>query len=274
MLLGLAIQIIPIVLVFFIPETLNYHGTAPEESTTTSSASSTCSGKESSVWKKSVGRLRDSFSFLASDPRMLFIMPAFGLHMLLINRDILRQYISTRYHVSISSATVLLSVRSGLMMIICLFLLPAVNHLFRIRWQISPKRSDLLLSRSSCAAMALGFWLIALSPSIPLLVAAMVVNTFGWGLILFLRSLMTSLVEPHHVARLNTFVGIFDTAGLMIGSPGLAWLFEKGVELGGFWMGLPFFVCGGAVALVGIALAAISVRDDGGGSADGEDDGV
>lgn len=124
--------------------------------------------------------------------------------------------------------------------------------------------------------MAAGFLLIALAPSIPLLVAAMVVNTFGWGLILFLRSLMTSLVEPHHVARLNTFVGIFDTAGLIVGSPGLAWLFEKGVDLGGMWIGLPFLVCAGVVGLVGVLLAGIALGDDGDRnvSANGDEDSV
>jgi MFS family permease len=261
MLLGLGVQILPIVLAFFIPETLNYNETAPEE-LIPSSSSSSCSSKEASIWKKSRDALKDSFSTLSSDSRMFYLMPAFCLHMLLINRDVLRQYISTRYHISISTATVLLSVRSGLIMLLCLFLLPAINHLFRKHWNIPPKRSDLLLSRFSCLAMALGFLLIALAPSIPLLVAAMVVNTFGWGLILFLRSLIISLVEPHHIARVNTFVGIFDTAGLMIGSPGLAWLFEKGVEIGGMWIGLPFLVCAGAVAIVAIVLSGISIGDE------------
>lgn len=90
----------------------------------------------------------------------------------------------------------------------------------------------------------------------------MVVNTLGWGLILFLRSLLTSLVEGHHVARVNTAASMFDTVGLMVLSPGLAWMFEKGVEKGEFWMGLPFLACAGAVAVVAIVLGGIGVRQE------------
>lgn len=193
--------------------------------------------------------------------------------MLLLNRDTLLQYISTRYAISIARATVLISIRSGLIMLLCLIILPAVNHLFRTHLGFGPKRSDLLLSRASAVAMALGFFFIALAPSIPLLVAAMVVQTFGWGLTLFLRSLLTSLVEFHHIARLNTLVSVFDTIGLMIGSPLLALLFQKGVELGGMWIGLPFIVCAGVVAVIAVILGGIGVgRHEVGEGGDDSDD--
>lgn len=110
--------------------------------------------------------------------------------------------------------------------------------------------------------MGLGFLLIALAPTIPLLMVAMALNSLGWGLTLFLRSLMTSLVEEHHIARLNTLVGVVDTMGFMIGSPALAWAFGKGLELGGWRTGLPFLICAGALAIVVVSLAGIRVNGD------------
>jgi MFS family permease len=192
-----------------------------------------------------------------ADTRLLLMFPAFFIHLILVQRDILMQYISTRYHISLAKATVLISIRSGLMLLLCLILMPSLNDLFRTRWRYHPQRADLLLSRSSVLIMSIGFLFIALAPTLPLLIIAMVINTLGWGLTLFLRSLMTSLVEGHHVARLNSFLGIFDTTGLMIGSPLLAVTFEKGVELGGWWVGLPFFGCAAVTGLIGFFLAFV-----------------
>jgi hypothetical protein len=266
MILGIMIQFISVLTAFFLPETLNYNVSPDEEADSDfSSVSSINPDKSLSTWQTIIESAKDSTAFLTTDSRILLIVPAFLIHMLFVNRDILLQYISTRYALSLSRATVLISVRSGLIMLLCLIILPAVNHLFRKRLNFGPKRSDLLLSRVSVIALALGFFFIALAPSISLLIAAMVVNTFGFGLTLFLRSLLTSLVEAHHVARLNTFIGVIDTTGLMIGSPLLAYSFEKGIELGGLWLGLPFLVCTGVLAVIGVILAGISVgRDEAG----------
>lgn len=110
--------------------------------------------------------------------------------------------------------------------------------------------------------MGLGFLMIALAPTIPLLMIAMALNSFGWGLTLFLRSLMTSLVEEHHIARLNTLVGVVDTMGFMVGSPFLAWAFGQGLELGGWRTGLPFLICAVALAVVVVFQTGIRIRAD------------
>jgi hypothetical protein len=260
---GVIIMGMSVLVAFFLPETLNY-SVLPEEEMDSSLSSTPRSNSDNqlSLWRTILDNVKDSTAFLSTDIRILLILPAFLTHLLFVNRDILLQYISTRYALSLSQATVLISIRSGLVMLLCLIILPAVNHLFRKCLNFSPQRSDLILSRASLIALALGFFFIALAPSVPLLVTAMVINTFGFGLTLFLRSLLTSLVEAHHVARLNTFIAVFDTTGLMFGSPLLAYLFEKGIELGGLWLGLPFLVCAGVLALIGIILSAISIGRD------------
>lgn len=66
----------------------------------------------------------------------------------------------------------------------------------------------------------------------------------GSGYASLLRSLLNSLVEPHHVAIVNTLIGFIDTVGLMVISPVLSQALRTGVNLGGMWIGLPFMVAG------------------------------
>lgn len=262
MLSGVAIMAIPLLLVLYLPETLNYNAPATEYGIE-SSASSTISTKPEPLVRKMFQTIGSSLSFLGSDVRILFILPAFFLHMLILNRDTLLQYISTRYGISIASATVLISVRSGLILFSLLLFLPAMSYLLRHRLQLSSQKSDLVLAQGSTIIMGLGFLMIALAPTIPLLMVAMTLNSFGWGLTLFLRSLMTSLVEEHHIARLNTLMGVVDTMGFMVGSPFLAWAFGEGLELGGWRTGLPFLICAGALGVVVVFQAGIRIREEG-----------
>jgi hypothetical protein len=262
MLLGLGIMAIPLVFAFCLPETRNYNTVAPESDSGIASSASSMTSKPSPPFRRLQRSIGSSLSFLASDTRIILILPAFFLHMLILNRDTLLQYISTRFGIPISSATVLISIRSGLILFALLLFLPAMSYLFRHRFHLSSQKSDLALAQGSTIIMALGFLLIALAPTVPLLMFAMALNSLGWGLTLFLRSLMTSLVEEHHIARLNTLVGVVDTMGFMIGSPFLAWAFGEGLALGGWRTGLPFLICAGALGVVAIFLASIRIRQD------------
>ena len=258
LILGLAVELIALGLVTFIPETLNYSGSLSPTPTPSSPGSAT-SVKPVRTCRRQLHLARDSISFLISDVRVVLILSAFAVHMLLLNRDILLQYISTRYHTTLALATVIISLRSGLILLLCLVVLPATTLFFRRRF--GPKRSDLLLSRASAYLIALGFLMIGLAPNRPLLFFALVINSMGWGLFTFLRSLLTSLVEAHHVARLNTFIGVFDTIGYMIGSPLLALFFRTGLELRGVWSGLPFLFYAAVVAMIGMTLTGITIRE-------------
>ncbi|KAE9972149.1 hypothetical protein EG328_005163 [Venturia inaequalis] len=258
MFLGLALQLVPLFLYHRLPETLGYNAkpSIPPSSLSSSPSPSIHSTKRSRT-EGVLEALQDSYTFVMSDRRLLLMFPAFFIQLILMSRDVLMQYISVRYQISLAKATVLISIRSGLILVLNLVLWPLLTWLFRTKWRFHPQKADLLLSRSSVLIMSVGFLFIALAPTLPLVVVAMIFNTFGWGLTLFLRSLLTSLVEGHHVARLNSFLGIFDTTGLMVGSPLLALAFEKGVELGGVWIGLPFFGCAAVTGLIGFFLAFV-----------------
>ncbi len=254
MLLGLTVEIISILFLSLIPETLNYSDGLPPNSGSPS-ISTAISPQHQPWWRKLLEEARGCISFLMSEIRIVLIVSAFIVHMLFLNRDVLLQYISSRYGITLAHATVLISVRSGFILILCVIVLPLVSLFCRSR--LGPKRSDLLLSRTSAAIIALSFLGIGLATNLPLLCLALVFNSLGWGLFSFLRSLAISLIEAEYVARLNTLIGIFDTVGLMVGSPLLAVLFTRGLEVGGLWVGLPFFFCAGIVALLTFMLVGL-----------------
>lgn len=257
MFIGLALQLVPLFLYPRLPETLGYNAIPTIPPSPLSSLGSSIHSTKRTRTGRLLEALQESYTFVMSDKRLLLMFPAFFIHLILMSRDVLMQYLSVRYQISLARATVLISIRSGLILVLNLALWPLLTWLFRTKWRVHPQKADLFLSRSCVLIMSIGFLAIALAPTLPLVVVAMMFNTFGWGLTLFLRSLMTSLVEGHHVARLNSFLGIFDTTGLMVGGPLLALAFTKGVEMGGLWIGLPFFGCAAVTGLIGFFLAFV-----------------
>ncbi|KAM7210972.1 MFS transporter [Rhypophila decipiens] len=293
MLLGLAMEPFGITIVFLIPETLRYKDrssdlaeresspavgvplhtySAAPDTPSTSTALATLVDADGfypsswTAWRKSMYRRaqRPIVFQILSDTRIVLIVATFSVHMLFLNRDLMLQYISSRYQVTLAQATALVSIRSGLAFLLCVALLPIVNAYCRNKLfaEHVAQRSDMFLIRTSSVFLTLGFLGIGLAPNLPLLVASLVINSLSWGLWSLLRSLSTDLVrEAHHVARLNSLIGIgiIDTVGLMVGSPALAAMFTKGMELGGPWRGLPFVVCGAAVAVLTLILACVGV---------------
>ncbi|KAK3361280.1 major facilitator superfamily domain-containing protein [Lasiosphaeria ovina] len=259
MLLGLGIEFLGILALLFIPETLSYDDSSvsPTPDSTSALSTPTTLISRPSLWRKVSARAHRSLSFLTSDIRILLIVSTFHVHMLFNNRDVMLQHISARYNITLAYATALVSIRSGLAFLLCVIVLPIVNLYSRNRF--GSQLSDLVLTRISAVFLSVGFLGVGLAPNLPLLIAGLVINSLSWGLFSFLRSLSTSLVEAHHVARLNSLIGVIDTAGLMVGSPLLAILFTWGMDLHGQWSGLPFLVCAGVVAILTLILTRVSV---------------
>lgn len=83
--------------------------------------------------------------------------------------------------------------------------------------------------------------------------------TFGTGFSASVRSLVTLMVASEHVPRLYTSIAISDTVGSLVAGPFLALIFHLGLGLGGAWIGLPFLVSAGMMALVGVLVFAVRV---------------
>ncbi|KAF2460314.1 major facilitator superfamily domain-containing protein [Lineolata rhizophorae] len=255
-----ALLILAIISVIFLPETLNFKhnlegksrssspGTQPRRSPTVKPSKTT----------STLSRIRDSTAFLWADWRIPVLLPTFIVHMLVVSDagTILLQLISSRFNISLAKATVIVSLRAGCVTLLLLVILPFVSSFIQRRFGLSALRRDLVLARATCACLCIGLLGIALAPNLPLMVIALVVSVPGYGTMLLVRSILTTFVEKHHVARLYTIIGVVDTAGLMAGAPLLAELFKKGGAMGGLWSGLPFL---STAVMVGLVFFAVSI---------------
>ena len=59
------------------------------------------------------------------------------------------------------------------------------------------------------------------------------------------RSLAATLVPASDIGMMSTLLGLAQSLGTMIAGPALALTFKRGMELGGFWFGLPYMVAAG-----------------------------
>ena len=209
--------------------------------------------------KLAAWRFGKAASFLVEDMRVFILLCCFMIGMLTLeSNNVLLQYVSKRFDWSLSQATLFLSIRYVLNVFILIILLPLVGRLLQSRLHLTAAAKDLWLSRAGILLKLFGFIVIGGAPNIPLLGIGLTLLVSGGGTMLCMRSLITSLVEPQHIARLYNAISVLDTLGLMTGGPVMAACFRWGMKSGGSWIGLPFWFCGLLVALVGVALWILS----------------
>ena len=132
-----------------------------------------------------------------------------------------------------------------------LLILPFGSWVMTKRFGINPVKRDLQLARISSAFIILGSLLLAVAQVPWMLILALVVFGLSAGYSSQCRAVITALVEPHMLATVNTTMSMVETVLSLIGTPAIAWLLGKGLEKGGAWQGLPYFV----FALVGLIVA-------------------
>jgi MFS-type transporter involved in bile tolerance (Atg22 family) len=78
------------------------------------------------------------------------------------------------------------------------------------------------------------------------------ITVFGGGYVFSMRSYLTSLVAKDEVAFLYSLIAVFEGVGTLLSTPLLAKTLAKGIQLGGRWIGLPFFVVSILYSLSGL----------------------
>ena len=174
--------------------------------------------------------------------------------------QLLLQYVSKRYSIKLSKAILLTTIRMGVITLLLFSILPYISDAIMRRYRLSAERKDLYLARTSLVLLAVGWTLVGLAPNLPLVAIALTISSLGYGSWLLLRSFLTSLVPKHYIARLYSVLSIVDTLGLMIGSPLMAGLFSRGLALGGFWIGLPFYFLGIVAGCFSVLMFAVGLR--------------
>lgn len=208
-----------------------------------------------SAWQQLVHLLRTdarvtTLFILRNRPLMWLVIPfVFSVAGRFVQQLVL-QYATKRYGWSWSQVAFLLTIRSTTNLATCLVLLPLASaallrsgRLFGIDG--SSLRKDLWLARVSGVLLVAGSLLIAFAVTPWLLSIALVVFSLGGGYSATMHSLLNSFVEPHHLAMLNTLLGMLEVSGLMVAAPLLFGALQRGVALGGAWTGLPFMLAAG-----------------------------
>lgn len=252
------------------PETLDirsHHSDRRINSSATVSTSPTLSAYASSK-PPLMTKLRSAVSFLTRDWRVPILILPFAMHMLVGNSSqLVIQYISKRYGLTLAKSTFLMTIRNAVNCALMFFILPYMSTMVMSMYALSSLRKDLYLARVSQLLVAIGWTCVAFSPNIWMVTCGLGIASLGSASLLLLRSFIASLVSSHEVARVNSIMAIVDSIGLIVGNPLLARLFKTGLSLGGVWVGLPFFFVGIISTLAAVVFILVQLRNG-----EGEDD--
>jgi MFS family permease len=210
-----------------------------------------------SLWAKCRANYRfymKPYLFILNRKAVMLLLSSFLVYRLSRGSSwFLSQYISTRYHWTLAQANMLVSSRPTVSIPVFLWGLPWLK-----RRVLDPRRTatekDLWLARASILCLTLGTLGIGLSPSIATLIPAMIVQTSGSGFMFLARSIITTLVERDETARLYTVIEILQSVGNIVASLSITGVFQLGLRLGGFWIGLAWMMTSTLFCMVGAAI--------------------
>ncbi|OAA66693.1 Major facilitator superfamily domain, general substrate transporter [Niveomyces insectorum RCEF 264] len=168
----------------------------------------------------------------------------------------LLQYIRQRFNWTYEKASVLLTVRAAVNLVLLLVALPALNRLLATRG-VSAQVKDLFISRLSVALFAVGSLAIALAPLVSLATLGVVIFALGSGFSPAARSLATTFCHQNEAGLLYTALAIAQTVGGLTAGPLLALSFQWGLHLGREWTGIPFAIVAGLFACGFLAISFV-----------------
>ncbi|KAJ5499369.1 Major facilitator superfamily domain general substrate transporter [Penicillium expansum] len=171
------------------------------------------------------------YRFILNRKPVLLLLTAFLVYRLSRGSSwFLTQYISTRYSWTLAQSNFLVSARPTVSIPLFLFGLPFLkSRVLNPPTFIDRKRS---LARA----------------------AHMIVQTSGSGFVFLARSIITTLVERDETARLFTAIEIIQSLGNVVASLSITTVFQIGLRLGGFWIGLAWMMTSTLFCLVGVAI--------------------
>ncbi|KAM0263939.1 hypothetical protein ACHAQJ_000974 [Trichoderma viride] len=207
------------------------------------------------AWFSAKNDVSHVWRFIFASKTVVLLLLAYGpfyLIKLAFALDIL-QYMTGRFKWEWSTATYINTVSSLTAVFTLLVLLPLSSSILTKRFRHNSISRDLFLARASIAIFIAGSLLTALADVPWLFICAMVITNIGVGVSSLCRALLNAVVEPHTIATLNTTMSTMETFMGFVGAPVMGWLLGHGMELGGVWMGLPYF----ATTLLGVAVMVV-----------------
>lgn len=245
--MGLGTLIFGTSLVVFIPETL--HQRASETGQLNSSSEHSSSSKRGKSNFLTLRKISDALERAYESSTVLHSVPILLLLMTFVTDPVGRQsmdlslrYISKRFSWALSQTGFLLSLKAFVNIILLLGILPSLSYYLTERLHFSTKAKDLSLARYSAVMLVVGALIFAASPSIGLTIFGLIIYTTGGGLTSLTRSLITTLVDKEHIARLYSAIAVVEITSSLAAGPSIAALYAVGLKAKGPWIGLPYYV--------------------------------
>lgn len=138
--------------------------------------------------------------------------------------------------------------------------LPVISQLLLTKAKLPPLIKDKWIVVGSAAMLTLGSGCITIATTSALFITSLVIFQLGCGFEFAFRGLTTELVDESHVAMLFTAQSVFMTLSEVAAGPVLAGLYRKGLDLGGFWLSMPFLVSTFLFATTTVITFVVRVR--------------
>lgn len=230
--------------------------------------------QDTSLLTSVMERFRTLGAVLASHPRNFTLMLICFLLASLASSDtkLLVQYISKRYSWTFASAGYLISGKAVVNFVLLTAVIPRVLRCSASAVS-SSDRLNVRFANACFLISVLGAFAIALAATIWLLVPALFVYALGSALPIFTLSLLKSpsitsarsqdddesASEAQVETHIFSIVMLVKTLGSLIGAPLMAFLWVRGIGLGGTALGMPFFISSGLYAVATLVFSQIKV---------------
>ncbi|KAI9368149.1 hypothetical protein BJX61DRAFT_537483 [Aspergillus egyptiacus] len=195
------------------------------------------------------------------DVNILLVMASFFVCQLgRMISGITLQYAAAKFRWKFDKASLLVSLRAGVNLFVLVAVIPTLSHILVKRLNLNGVVKDKQITQMNALCLVLGSFLMFLAAAPETLVLGQTIFAFGFAFSVTARSFLAGMVDPAHIGAVFTGATTMLYAGLMIGGPMLAKMFQWGLQLGGIWVGLPFLL---AALLFTLALGAISAARPG-----------
>ncbi|OAR01629.1 hypothetical protein LLEC1_03284 [Akanthomyces lecanii] len=171
------------------------------------------------------------------------------------------QYIAKKFDWSWSQANLLASIKTFTRLTLMLAVMPLVSQLLN-RAGMAPMVKDAQISRYAMLLASISSFGIGLASSFYAIVPFLPLYTFRSVSRASLNSLLPSLAGPERIGVLYSVMAVLDSLGLMVAAPATAAVFRIGLRLGGVWIGLPFILSGGLMAMSTVVLFAVRITHE------------
>ncbi|XWW96938.1 hypothetical protein V2A60_004918 [Cordyceps javanica] len=153
-----------------------------------------------------------------------------------------QQYAAKRFGWTLAETSFLASIKGIVSIVLTAVVLPAISQVLLARFKLPPIIKDWWMTIGSLCMVVLGSACLTAAGSSTIFIASLVILQLGGGYEFAFRSMTSEMVDPSHIAMLFTAYSVFILLSEVGAGPILAAIFKQGLDVGGKWMALPFFV--------------------------------